>query len=265
MILNSNTLLDIVIEENSLLLKSQQKYGDLYKHVNDVYMLVSNFFDGYLGNFDQGTDLLLRFHTEMRNFYLLSMFSIVRLHSVQASLNLRLFMEASCNLGYSIANPNYKDFAATDEFGILDPSNDLKSKRYKWLDDNYSDRSIDLKKIKKQIQFNSHSNLVNTFKNTKHIFDKNNPPETQTLFFDIEDEYLVKAALWQLSNTCLACLNLIYEVNRDFKKLVLINDYENQHARLMATNLKFRDSFMTTDRFQKADSQAKKKENKNTA
>lgn len=262
MILKSLTLLDLVIEENTLLLKAQQKYGELYKHTVDVYSLMSSFFTGYMGKFDQGIDIFLRFHTEMRNFYLLSMFSTVRLHAVQSSLNLRGFIEASCNTAYSIAKPKYKDFVETDEMGILDPSDDLRKKRYKWLDDNYPDRSSDLRKIKKQVQFNSHSNLVNTYRNLKHIFEKNKLPKTNTLFFDFKDQYLTRKSLWQLSNTGLACLNLIYEINRDYKKITLIDNYEEVHSKIMATNLKFKELFIKTNRYRKADKIAKKKKKK---
>ena len=245
------TLKSIINKEKRLVMNASLKYGNLNEHVLRVGNLIETFFSSYIGTFDAGADLFLRFYTELRNFYMLTHFSTVRLHSDQANLDLRRMTETCCNLAYSIANPNYKDFVDTDEFGILDPSQDLKEKRNKWLKENYPDRSNDLLKIKVPIQTIAHSNLISTYKISKHVIRKNKPIRTYTSFFDKDDEYLTSIGLWQLANAGLACLGLIYEVNRDHNKIKFIDNYEIIHSELLTKNLAIRDLYQNLDRFKK--------------
>lgn len=254
------TLNSIIGKELTLLLDASEKYPKLYKHFLVVRHLTETFFTGYVGKFDAGADLFLRFYTEFRNFYLLTYFSTVRLHSDQAILDLRRMTESASNIAYSIANPNYKDFVDTDEFGLLDASQDLKSKRNKWLSDNYPERSEELLKIKTPMQTVAHSNLVSTFKNSKHVMKEGKPIRTYTSFFDKDDKYLTEVGLWQLANTTIACLNLIYEINLDHHKIVFMNNYEEIHRDILKENLAIRDEFQNSKRFKKTEKVAKMKE-----
>ncbi len=260
----SVTLKSIINKERRLVINAPEKYGSLYIHVFVVRSLVDSFFKSYSGNFDAGADLFLRFHTELRNFYLLTYFSLVRLHSDQAVLNLRRMTEACSNMAYCIAKPKYEEFVNTDKFGILDPSQSLKNKRNNWLKENYSDRSKDILKIKAPMQTIAHSNLISTFKTSKHVIRKLKPIRTYTYFFDKDkdDIDLTNVGLWQLANTGLACLNLIYEVNRDYKKINFLDNYGALHSDILRENLIFKDSFQNSDRFKKVGEIEKLKEDK---
>ena len=109
-----------------------------------------------------------------------------------------------------------------------------------------------INQIKVPVQFSNHANFVDT--NRIYKFHTSlNPPQIEVSFFDFYDDYHIKTALWQLANTTLGILGLCYEVNTDYKALTITSDFENKHALLMNENIKIRDVFMASDRFQKAD------------
>ena len=56
-------------------------------------------------------------------------------------------IEAGAAAAYAIANPDPEHFATADAQGIIDLSK-LTDKRYKWLDDNFPDRSAAIKEKK---------------------------------------------------------------------------------------------------------------------
>ena len=60
---------------------------------------------------------------------MLGFLSALRLHHVQTMMNLRQVLEAGSAAAYAIANPKIEDFVDTDDFGIMDPSKELTSKR----------------------------------------------------------------------------------------------------------------------------------------
>lgn len=249
------TLNEIIEEEHEKLLAAKSKYGEVFIHTIAVYSLIDKFFNGYHGN----GDIFLRFYTTNKNFYLLTLFSLVRLHHVQASLDLRQFIESGFNAAYAIAYNDVKHFAVVDEFGLLDPTDTLKKKRYKWFEENYTKISSDLYKIKEPVQFSTHSNVVDTERNINYDF-RSTESTISTLFFDKDDDYHIKTGLWQLANTGLGILGLIYEVNRDYNALVLLDNFVEIHAELMKKNEEFKNMFMKTNRFKRADKIADERE-----
>jgi hypothetical protein len=94
---------------------------------------------------------------------MLAVLSTVRLHRVQAMMNLRQVLEAGAVGAFAIANPNVQHFAEMDKQGILDPSPALAKKRYKWLNEHYRTKSQWIKTTKDRInQFAAHANVVSS-------------------------------------------------------------------------------------------------------
>lgn len=246
----------IIEEEHTRLFEAQKNYGSVFMHALDVYNLLENFLVDFNKPYDYSVDLFPKFFNSARNFYLLTLFSNARLHHSQSSYDLRQFMEAGVNSAYSLANPSYDGFVKTSENGIIKPIK--KNKRYKWLDRNYSDRSNDLKRIKRSVQYSTHSNFVDTNRNTGYILDDPTNPKLSISFFDKDDKYLVLTDFWQLANTGLAVLALLYEVNRDHKKLTIVTDFVGLFDNLMNINQAIKTEFMKTDRFRRGDEVAKK-------
>lgn len=255
----SGTLSELIEGEHTRTLEALKKYGENFSHTLSVFRLLEDFFI----ELNAPEDIFLRFYYSLRNFYLLAMFSIVRQHHVQYSLNLRQLIESGICAAYSIAFPDSKDFVDVDEFGIMEASKKFTDKRYRWFNKNYSKASSTITGIKGPVQFSSHANLVDT--NRIYKFDTSKkPPRIEVSFFDFYDDYHIKTDLWQLANTTLAVLGLCCEVNKDYKALKLLPDFENKHAVLIKENIKIRDAFMGTKRFKKADKIAKLREGKRT-
>ncbi|MDO8573255.1 MAG: hypothetical protein Q7R77_00725 [Candidatus Daviesbacteria bacterium] len=256
---HSGTLTEIIEGEHNKTLNALNKYGGNFAHNLMVFQLLESFFT----EFKAPQDIFLRFYYSVRNFYLLTLFSIIRLHHAQSSLNLRQLIESGTDAAYSIAFPDVEKFAKTDEFGIMDSTIKLKSKRYKWLSKNYPATSKAILKIKEPVQVSSHSNLVDTNRGYKFLSSKEGA-QIQVSYFDFEDDYMEKAALWQLANTTLAIMGLWYEVSQSYKSIEVMPDFAEKHSNLMKENQKIKDGVMQTERFQKADTLARTREAKRT-
>ena len=256
---HSGTLTEIIEGEHNKTLNALNKYGENFAHNLMVFQLLESFFT----EFEAPQDIFLRFYYSVRNFYLLTLFSIIRLHHAQSSLNLRQLIESGTDAAYSIAFPDVEKFAKTDEFGIMDSTIKLKSKRYKWLSKNYPTTSSAILKIKEPVQVSSHPNLVDTNRGYRFLSSKEGA-QIQVSYFDFEDDYMEKAALWQLANTTLAIMGLWYEVSQSYKSIEVMPDFAKKHSNLMKENQKIKDGVMQTERFQKADTLARTREAKRT-
>lgn len=249
---HTGTLTELIEGEHQKTLKALERYGANFAHNLKVFQLLEGFFT----DVKAPQDIFLRFYFSFRNFYWLTLFSIIRLHHVQSSLNLRQMIEYGTDAAYAIVFPEVEKFADTDEFGIMDSTQPLKSKRYKWLDENYKATSQAILKIKSPVQVSSHSNISDTNRGYKFVASDDSA-QIHVSFFDFEDDYMEKAALWQLANTTLAILGLWYEISRDYKTLELIPDFAQKHATLMQENQQIKSELTATDRFKQADNVAK--------
>src|SRR5258707_12270979 len=92
-----------------------------------------------------------RLFSLMKKHHTLSLFSALRLHKMQAMMDLRQVLEAGAAAAFAIANPETDHFVDVDGFGIMDPSQKLTGKRYKWLDQNYPDKSARMPRPKDRI------------------------------------------------------------------------------------------------------------------
>lgn len=260
---HTGTLTEIIEGEHNKTLNALNTYRENFAHNLSIFQLLENF----LVEFNAPEDIFLRFYYSVRNFYLLTLFSIVRQHHVQSSLNLRQLIESGANAAYSIAFPDVNKFAKTDEFGIMNSSDKLKSKRYQWLSKNYPNTSNAILKIKKPVQFSSHSNIVDSNRGYRFLSSKQGA-QVQVSYFDFQDEYMEKTSLWQLANTTLAIMGLWYEVSQNYKSIKVIPDFAEKHSELMNENQEIKEEFMKTKRFKKADILARmresKRENNNT-
>ena len=256
---HSGTLTEIIEGEHARTLNALNKYGKNFAHNLRIFQLLESF----LTEFNAPQDIFLRFYYSARNFYLLTLFSIIRQHHVQSSLNLRQLIESGTDAAYSIAFPDVEKFAKTDEFGIMDSTDKLKSKRYKWLSKNYPTTSNAILKIKKPVQVSSHSNLVDSTRGYRFLPSKEGA-QIQVSYFDFQDDYMEKAALWQLANTTLAIMGLWYEVSQSYKGVKVISNFAEKHSGLMSENQEIKEEAMQTERFKKADTLARTRETKRT-
>ena len=204
-----STLEEFVESERSMFLDGGSRYGRFFEHARAATMYLSL----CVVRIDHDrSDTFGRFFSLMKKHHMLAFLSALRLHKVQAMLNLRHVLEAGAGAAYAIANPDVRGFADIDAFGIMDPSKKL-SKHYKWLNDNYPNKSKWIAETKGQINNQTaHANIVSadaTFRGgqTEDVVD--------LPFFDAEHKDLVQADLRLISIVAITLMDLFYGVTKD--------------------------------------------------
>lgn len=219
---------DIIKSEYDMVLDGQKRYGKYYIHAINFY----NFLQQFIISVDASRFIFTAFLGQIRKHHLLAILSTLRLQHTQSMMNLRQVLEASASAAYSIANPDKKGFIIEDESRIIKTTDKLRNKQYKWLDKNYKHGSDAIKRMKDLINdTSSHSNLVNAHRNFKFQSKEAHMP-----FFDYENEFHIKAALWQASNIVLGITNLFYVVDKDIRSIKFVDSFEKDLLALQDEN-----------------------------
>jgi hypothetical protein len=240
-----NTIEQILESEYAAISSALERYGKHY----DNALAISVYLTSFLESFDQSRWVFGSFMGEVKKHQLLSLFSTIRLHKVQAMMNLRQVVEAGACAAYAIANPDHNDFVDTDEHGILDPSQRLARKRYKWLDEHYPDGSKAIKDIKEELnKTTSHANLINAYSSGAWAAED----WFSTPFFDIEDSYHVQTDLWRIGNAGLVLMLFFQEINSTRNVLKFAANFGVVIEHLRTENESIRAEMMASSRFQAA-------------
>jgi hypothetical protein len=205
-----STLEEIIDSERAMIFDAPKRYKHHYKHARAATIYLSLCIESI--ELDRA-DMFGRLFSLMKKHHTLSVFSALRLHKVQAMMNLRQVLEAGAAAAFAIANPETHHFVDVDAFGIMDPSQKLTGKRYKWLDQNYPDKSTWIASTKGLINNSAaHANIISG-DNTFRLAD--NQIVASAPFFDAEDEYFVKADLWLISSVAVTLMDFFFGVASD--------------------------------------------------
>jgi hypothetical protein len=249
--IKQSTIGEILDSEHEMALHAEEHYGEFYANANAFVAL----FGSFIKSIDRDRYIFAMFLSQARKHHMLALLSVVRLHHIQAMMDLRQVLEAGACAAYAIANTDPKDFADVDEQGILIPSQELTVKRYKWLDANFSAGSEAMKGMKEAINKSAaHSNIVYEHNNFQlgegeQVFG--------TPFFDIEDDYYVKTSLWQSGNIALTLMDTFYGVAQKHGGIKFAEDFVSRLKEYEAQNHKLKEEMMATERYKKARDKAK--------
>jgi hypothetical protein len=164
-------------------------------------------------------------------------------------MNLRQVLEAGAAAAFAIANPEQRHFAETDEQGLLDPSQELTKRRYRWLHEHYRSISDWIKSTKERINMSAaHANIVSSG-STFRVSDAGDLIDAP--FFDIEDDYFVKADLWQTASIALTLMDLFYGVNQGRNVIAFYPDFAASVGRLAQATDVLLTEMKATDRFRR--------------
>lgn len=247
-----NTIGEIIETEKQLFLNAADHYGEYFKNAFEFNCLLQDF----LKSADPDRWIFAMFLGQVRKHHLLAIFSAVRLHHVQAMLDLRQVLEAGSCAAYAIANPGQDGFADFAENGLVDASKELTNKRYAWLETNYKAGSDAIKNMKGLINSSTaHSNIVYAQKNFR--FDDQSR-RFVTPFFDFEDEYHVKCDLWQMANIAMGLMDLFFGINKSIGVIKFVDDFIPRLKALEAENLRLKTEMMSSQRFADAQKLASK-------
>jgi hypothetical protein len=235
-----STFEEILDSEREMVLRAEERFGTYYVNAFRSSELLTR----SIKTVHPDRMIFVLFLSQVRKHHALALFSTVRLHRIQAKMDLRQTLEAAASAGYAIANIDPADFADKDEEGILNPTQDLAWKRYKWLEQNFAEESNAIKRLKETINKSAaHSNIADA--HSTFNFD-----DVDTPFFDIEDDYFVKSDLWLIANVAMGLLRLFFEVNRTLNVIVFADDFEKRAKELSTDNDRLRAEMMQTERYQ---------------
>lgn len=247
-----STLEQIIDSEHSMLIDAPARYGQHYTHARAATMYLSLCIASI--EFDR-TDMFGRLFSLIKKHHTLAFFSALRLHKVQAMMNLRQVLEGGASAAFAIANPEAHHFVDTDSFGILDPSQKLTKKRYRWLEDNYADKSKWIESTKGSINAaTAHANVIS---GDKTFYVAESGAMVNVPFFDREDDYFVKVDLWLISSVAITLMDFFYGVAGNVAGgghpvMEFRSDFTRTIQGLAAESNALHAEIATTDRYKKA-------------
>jgi hypothetical protein len=240
------TIQQIVDSEREMVLTASERFGRYYDTALECVVFTTQF----LKSIDRDRWVFGGFQALAKRHLTLALFSTVRLHKEQAMMDLRQALEAGACAAFAIANPDHAHFVDTDKFGVLDPSQKLASKRYKWLDANYPNASKAIQERKDQINSsNSHANLISAYGRSRADEQEGWFSEP---FFDVEDEYHIKIDRWRIADSALTLLHVFYEVNEGRDVIKFVDNFWPTIQQLGQRNEALRQEMRASDRFLKA-------------
>lgn len=196
-------------EEHAKLLAAEERYGNAYINAYNVTILLS---DLVLWP-TLPIDLFLRFYSQVKKYHTLSVVSSVRLHRVQAKMNLRYFLESTVHAAYALAQPEttvYFDLEARK----LGDAKKATGQAYRWIEQSFPAHSALIKDMKEEINGETaHANVVNSEHNFGFVPGER--AEIHTSYFDFDnDDRQVRVDLWMAAKGGLHAADLILAVQR---------------------------------------------------
>jgi len=216
-------------EEHQKLVDAERRYGNAFINAYNATILVSNIMMWPVID----CDLFIRFYSQMKKYHTLSVVSTVRLHRIQAKMDLRYFLESTANAAFSLAHTDTQNYFDLPNNRIGDAQK-ATLKAYKWLETTYPGHSIFMKDLKAEInEQTAHAHVANS----QHNFDfvPGQRAEIVTSYFDFEDDELLKFDLWIGAKAGLHAVDLILSVQKDFGGILPSRDVDD-HPQLMADN-----------------------------
>lgn len=236
------TIGEILDSEREMVLKGAERYGEYFVNAADF----NHFLNEFIVSVDPDRFMFALFLSHIRKHHTLALFSAIRLHHVQAMMDMRQALEAGACAAYAIANINVEDFTDVNDQGIINPSDHLTKKRYKWLEDNFKKGSDAIKNMKGTINRGpAHADTAYAHKTFN--FDTETG-KFDTPFFDIEDDYHVKTDLWMIGNVAMGLMDLFYGVNKERSVIKFANGFIPRLKELEKQNHKLKNEMMLSDR-----------------
>lgn len=246
--LKQSTFEEIIESERQLVVDAEAHYGKPYRDARACSIFLSR---SIISVDASRQEMFGRFFALLKKHHMLALLSTLRLHKVQSMMNLRQVLEAGAAAAFAIVNPELRHFANADSTGmILDPSQELTKKRYQWLAANFPKGSDAIKAKKERINIaTSHANVVSA----SQTFRVNKNGDTiDAPFFDIEDEYHVKADLWLTSSIAIELMDLLYGVNESHGVIEFTPNFVAYLTHAAQENAALHAEITSTDRFKRA-------------
>jgi len=249
-----DTIGDIIESEGQMILHGAECYGDYFINASEF----NNLLNGFIKSIDDTAKFVfVAFLFQIRKYHTLALFSAIRRHHIQTSMNLRYVIEAGQWAAYAMGNKEQEKFCNKDSNGIISVEDRHEKAMYKWLDENFKIKADETKRLKKMIGgAGAHSNIAYAFQNfeMKPFHDAG----FKTTFFDPENDFWTKTDLWFVANTAFGLLDLFYGVNQKYKVFQLIDDFGPRFKQLVDENNRLKAEMVGTENYKRAQKLANK-------
>jgi hypothetical protein len=241
-----SSLEEISESERQMVINAEQRFGKHYINARAASVFLSR----CVVSVDHDRMNFGRYFAFLKKQHMLAILSAVRLHKVQAMMDLRQALEAGAAAAFAIANPEDDHFFKVDQNNIITTGQKLATKRYKWLEANFRAGSDAIKSQKDLInEQQAHANIVST----DSVFAIGASGEMISApFFDKEDGHFIKTDLWLASSAALILMNLFYEVNNGRNVIEFMPNFLSFLSRLRSDTNALRDEMVATDRYKVA-------------
>lgn len=245
-----STMGEILDSERNMVLRGAERYGPYFINASESINLLSS---GMIKSIAHDRYVFVIFLSHIKKHFTLALFSALRLHRVQALMNLRQVLEAGACAAYAIANTDPADFADAKDDGTLDPSQKLAKKRYDWLDQNFQKGSAGIKGMKDVInEIGTHANIISAQETFKYDLEAR---IFNTPFFDYEDDLYVRTDLWQIANVARGLMDLFYGVNQKLDVIKLQDDWPRKFQALANENDRLKSEMLSNARLKRFNKQ----------
>jgi hypothetical protein len=205
---------DYSAKEHRMVIDAEQRYGKFYVNAYNTTILLSNIMLWPV----RDCEMFIRFLSQMKKYHSLSLISTVRLHRIQAKMDLRYFLESTVNAAYALVHDNTNIYFK-NEGGEQPEAQKASRLAYAWIDGAYKDHSKIIQRIKDQINKQSaHANIFSSQHN--FAFVPGERAEIHTTFFDIEDESWIKDDLYQCAQAGLIAVDLLLAVQKEYGRFL---------------------------------------------
>lgn len=234
---------EIIDKEKEMLLNAEEKYGEYHHNCFAFIDLMQDF----VKETKPDAWIFALFLSQIKKHIVLSFFSALRQHHIQAMLDLRQVFEAGAKGAYSIAFPEHQKFIQTKSNDTAFEPEGLAKEAYDWLEKNYPKGTEPLKKLKKTINEScAHANAIYAFQNFE-LSKKTRGFEFS--FFDKDDSDLVKTDLWFIGNVAMGLMDLFYGVNQGRNLITFSPDFITRLKQYEVVGNKLKAEMMSKERF----------------
>jgi hypothetical protein len=234
----------LVQQESDLIGSAEERLGWPVAMARDATLLLSTF----MASVDAAHHMYIRCMAIMKTHHTLAFMSTLRLHHVQAMMNLRQAAEAASNAAFALAHPDAV-YVDGDKGFIMNPK-EVGSRSYKWIRQKFPLHSTNLKVLKDIINDQSaHFNIVNS---ARLVDDLPEGDIWHTGFFDREDKYLQHNDLWLLTNLSLCAMHLMTEVGKVHGGFKLDAEAEGRAKNIQFHANRLRSEMTSSERHQRA-------------
>lgn len=243
-----DTIGDIIESESQMILHGAECYGDYFINASEFNTLLN----GFIKSVDDPAKFIaIAFIFQIRKYHTLALFSAVRRHHIQTSMNLRYVIESAQWVAYAMGNEDQDKFCSKDSNGIISIEDQHEKAMYKWLDDNFKVKADETRRLKKVISgAGAHSNITYAFQNFEMKPFKD--AGFKTTFFDPENDYWIKTDLWFVANTALGLLDLFYGVNQKHNVFKFVDDFGPKFKVLVDQNNQLKNEMMQTENYKRS-------------